>query len=312
MNILLPISITEAMFGAGTNIPAVDTDAGEVAWLPSGNYAIDDLRAYGAGIYSCVKAHAATAQSKPPDKDAVNWLFKQPTNRMAPFDEYIYTAAKKAGEIRYVLTPGFFTGYAMYGVEADHIDVKLREAAGVEPPLVSLDEEMWEQAFGEWEYLFGNLQRSTKQTRADLPMRPAAELDIRLKRSDSSVDAELGYLAVGLWQKLLSPRSDMGGTQVGADVTPKSYSYFKRELDGSYTRRKGRVAKNISATVLIDAVEAPRVAKLLEKILDIPVAIEASNLPKYGHISTVGFVTGTVTSVDWSYSRVEIKVDGNV
>lgn len=312
MNILLPIEITQAMIGTGTNIAEVDTDAGEIEWRASGSYLVDDLRVYAGGIYSCVKAHTATAQSKPPDKDPFNWLLKQPTNRMAPFDEYIYTATKKAGEIRYVLTPGFFNGYAMYGAEADRVEVALREVAGQEPPLMSLQQEMWQQAFGEWEYLFGNLQRTSKQTRADLPIRPSAELDIRLIRNDPSVDAELGLLAVGMWQRLLSPKLTIGGTQSGAEVTPKAYSYFKREIDGTYTRRKGRVAKNISATVLIDAVEAPRVSRLLEQILDVPVAIEADSLPRHGHISTVGFVTGTVTAVDWSSARVDIKVDGNV
>lgn len=311
MNILLPTTITDAMIGAGTNIPAVDAAAGEIAWLPSGACAIDDLRVDAGAVYSCVKAHTATAASKPPSKDPINWLFKQPSNRMAPFDEYIFTAARRAQEVRYVLHPGFFTGFAIYGAEADVIETTLRESAGG-AVLMHDVQEMWEQAFGEWEYLFSNLRRETKLTRGGLPLRPAAELEISLRRNNADVEAALGLLTVGQWRALLGPGTGMSGTEYGAEVTPKSYSYFKRNEDGTYTRRQGRQAKQITASVLISADQAPAVEDLLRRVLDIPVAIEASNLPKYGHISTVGFVTGSVKSESWTTARVDIKVDGNV
>lgn len=311
MNILLPTTITEAMIGAGTNIPAVDTAAGEIAWAPSGAFSIDDLRVYEGAVYSCVKDHTATAASKPPAQDPINWLYKQPSNRMAPFDEYIYTAAKKPGEVRYVLHPGFFTGFAMYGVEADEVEVTLRETPGGQV-LLQDSSEMWEQAFGEWEYLFGELRRETKFTRKDLPMRPAAELEIVLRRNNPDTDAELGLLTVGQWRTLFAPFSSLGGTEYGADVTPKSYAYFKRNSDGTYTREVGRKAKQITASVLIDATHAPAAEDLLRRILNVPVAIEVSDMPRYGHLSTVGFVTGKVVAETYSTARVNISVDGNV
>lgn len=311
MNILLPTNITNSMIGPGTNIPAVDAAAGEVAWVASGSYAIDDLRAYDGGIYACVKAHTAASTSKPPPQDKVNWLYKQPTNRMSPFDEYIYTKAVKPGEIRYQLTPGFFTGFAMYGIEADTIEVTLRDEHGG-TILVHEAREMWEQAFGEWEYLFGNLRRETKFTMQGLPLRPAAELEVVLHRNDPGVDAELGLLTAGQWRTLLAPGLNVGGTEYGVEVTPKSYAYFRRNDDGTYTRRQGRQAKLITASVMIAAAQAPAVEDLLRRILDTPVAVEASNLPRYGHISTVGFVTGSVISESWSTARVNIKVEGNV
>lgn len=311
MNILLPIAVTDSMFMAGTNVPAVDVDAGEIAWLASGNYVIDDLRVYAGAVYSCVKEHAATAASPKPDVDPERWLFKWPSNRMAPFDEYIYTRAKKAPVLRYVLRPGFFTGFAMYGVEADEIEVTLlEEAGGVE--LWHDKWPMWEQAFGLWEYLFGNLRRETKFTKNGLPLRPASELDLTLRRNSPSVAAELGYLAVGQWRTFLAPRSDQGGSEWGAEVSPKSYAYFKRMPDGTYTRRTGRQADVITASVLIDASQAAAAKDLLRRILDIPVAVEVSDVPGYGYLSTVGFVTGTVRAEGVLTARVTIKVEGNV
>ena len=311
MNILLPTTITEAMILAGTSIPSVDTASGEVAWLASGNYVIGDERVSSGGIYSCVKAHTATGASPKPEDDAVNWLYKSPTNRMAPFDEYIYTTAKRATELRYVLQPGFFNGVALYGIDADSIDVTLRETDGG-AVLESWSGSLYAQAFGEWEYLFGNLQRETKWARQGLPIRPAATIDVKLTRNVPGTLAELGYMAVGQWKTLLAPMASVGGTQYGAEVTPKSYSYFKRNDDGTYTRRKGRTAKLITATVMIGASEAPAVEALLASILDVPVPVETSGLPRYGHLSTVGFVTGSIVAQSHGIATVNIKVDGNI
>lgn len=317
MNILLPTTITDAMFGANTSIPAVDASMGEIGWISGTNYAIGDRRIDAGYTYECVRDVVFAPQNTYPPSDARSaafWLKDEnaPSHRMAPFDEYMFTKARRAGSLRYVLTPGFFDGFAMYEVAANTVDVVLRDQAGG-VVLQSTSQDMWEQAYGEWEYLFGNLSRTKKYTATGMPMRPAAELDITLTQNDPEMLAELGFLAVGQWQQLLAPlRTNLGGTQYGAEVTPKSYSYFKQNDDGTYTRRQGRVAKVITASVLIDASDAPRVSSLLEKILDIPVAIEASSLPRYGHISTVGFVTGSVVAESWGIARVNIKVDGNI
>ncbi len=317
MNILLPITITEAMIGAGTNIPAIDASVGEVAWT-AGNYVKGDRRVDAGWTHECTKDVTAPPQNTwaPSDSRAIAggyWLKDEnaPTNRLAPFDEYLFTKARRAGGMKYVLHPPFFNGFAMYEAEADSIVVTLRDQAGG-TVLRTRNADMWEQAFGEWEYLFGNLQRTNKLTQAGWPVRPAAELEVELKRNDPAALAELGYLCVGQWQVMLAPKTKRNGTEYGAEVTPKSYSYFKRSDDGTYKRRQGRVAKVITASVVVDASEAPRIERLLEKIIDTPVAIEASDLPQYGHISTVGFVTGTVRAEGPTEARVTLKVDGNI
>lgn len=211
-----------------------------------------------------------------------------------------------------MLNPGFCTGFALYGIEADSISYTLRDAPGG-AILAQETLPMWAQAFGEWEYLFGNLQRTTYLVRAGLPMRPTAQLEVTLTRNDPAVYAELGMFMVGQWRELLAPGSgSMGGTEYGVEVTPKSYSYFKRGLDGTYTRQVGRTAKVINASVVIDAAQAPSAEGLLRRILDTPVAVEASNLPRYGHLSTVGFVTGSIVAENSAMARINLKIEGNI
>lgn len=311
MRILLPNNITADTIGFATNIPDIDASNGEIPWTSYGVYTVDMLRVYEGVMYSCVKGYVTDSSSLTPDQDPTHWLYKEPTNRMSPFDEYLYTTAKKNGEMVYVLNPGYFDGYAMYGVDADDIQVILRDRlSGLE--VYNSSTAMWEQAYGEWEYLFGNLQRESKVTKSNLPTGPATELEIRLKKTRPEDQVQLGYLSVGQWQTLYAPNTDQLATQYGVEVTPKSYSYFKQNLDGTYTRRQGRVAKGITATALIDSAEAPRVEKLLSKIVDIPVAVELSDLSKYGYMSTMGFVTGSILAESWNLARVNIKIDGNI
>ncbi len=312
MKILLPTPITQDMIGFGTNLPEIDATRGEISWTTFGVYTEGMLRVYAGYIYYCVKGYVTDINSPTPDADFIHWLVKEPTNQMGPFDDYLYTTAKNPGIVKYVLSPGYFDGFVLYGVNADKVEVVLRDRlTGVVN--YNTNDTMWEEAYGEWEYLFGNLQRSVKLSQSNLPTGPATQIEVTLTKMDPTSIVELGYLSIGQWQTIYAPGDNMqGATQYGVEVTPKSYSYFKQNLDGTYVRRQGRVAKGISATALIDAVEAPRVEKLLTKILDIPVAIELSDLNKYGYMSTVGFVTGSIVAESWNLARVNLKIDGNI
>ena len=75
---------------------------------------------------------------------------------------------------------------------------------------------------------------------------------------------------------------------------------------------QGRLATNINLSCVIDAVQAPAAKTLLDQILGKAVAIEVSDLPRYGHLATVGKVTGTVRSTDWTSAQVDLQIKGNV
>lgn len=313
MRILQPTTVLPAMLAAGTTIPEVDTSVGEVAWAGGVNYATDARAAYGGKIYRCVKAHTSLAGT-PPDSPTLRdtWLFEKPTNRMAPFDEYLYTKATAKGEIVYAIKTSFVDGLALYGLEADNVEIKYRELPSGNQIGPTIDGYLWEQAYGEWEYLFGNLALRTNYTRQDVPMRPSLEIEIRIKRNIPTEDVAIGYIGVGKWSELFAPNTLVGGTQYGVEVTPKSYALFKKNDDGTYIREEGRTAKIINATVLISAMQAPQAEDLLRKILNKPVAVQASDLSQYRHIATFGFVTGSVTSETWATARVNLKVEGNI
>ncbi|MBF6631796.1 MAG: hypothetical protein ITG01_11700 [Comamonas sp.] len=311
MRILLPTEITAQMIASGTNIPELDTN--ETAWAPSGAFAIDDLRVYSGRIYSCVKAYTANANSKPPDKDTEHWLFKEPTNRMSPFDEYLFTKARRIGSLTYVLKPGFITGFAAYGVDAGAFDFEYRHQSGGEV-LLQRSGTMWEQAYGHWELLFGNLQRTDRFASPELPLRPAGELTMTFSHADPDAEVSVGWMGVGQWRTLFAPGLKTGGTEMGIEVTPKSYARFTRPSvqDGTYKRIPGRRAKVVQGSVVIDSKDAPMVDDWMNQVLDVPCAVDFSSLPRYRHLSGVGFLKGTLRTDSWKVTRLNFTFESNV
>lgn len=316
MNILLPKKITAAMLQAGTTIPAVDTAAGEVAWVTGTSYALGDRRVDGDYIYECVQAVTTAPQNSyaPSDtRSAAHWLKDEgaPTNRMAPFDKYLFTKARKADTLTYVIKPGFVTGVAIYGIEADTMAITVK-AGGVDliPP-VTVD--LWEQAFGEYEYLFGDLQRGTYYALKNLPLHPDVEITITVSRNSTGVEAAVGYISIGTWKVLLAPlQKNVGGTQYGVEATTKDYGYSEDMPDGTYRDVPGRKSTNINLTCVIDAAQAPAAKALLDHILGEAVAVEVSNLPRYSHLATVAKVTGTIRTTSWATAEVSLSLKGNV
>ena len=318
MKILIPTDITPAMFGTGTSIPEVDSSVGEVAWATGTSYVIGDRRTDAGYTYECVKAITAAPANalRPSDVASAQYWLKDenaPTNRMAPFDDYLFTKARRTGSLTYVLNPGFVTGFAIYGIEADNYAFTYRESPGG-AVLVSSSGTLYEQAFGLWEYLFGDLQKADKWTSPALPLRPNGELTITLTRSTPTEQAALGWMGVGKWHYFLSPDGGAGAAQYGIEVTPKDYSYFKPNSngDGTYRRKAGRKAKAISGSAVIAAAQAPVAEAVFRRVSGAAVAVDFSDRQAYRHLSTVGFVTATVVSDTWATARINFKIEGNV
>lgn len=317
MNILLPKTITNAMFGAGTNIPEVDssTTPAEVAWASGGTFALKDRRTRDGYWYECVQAiTGAPANTYVPGSAAAEgWWLKDegaPTNRMAPFDKYLFTKARRAGSIVIELTPGFINGAAIYDIEGDNLGITVKD--GATDLITPIDIELWEQAPGLWEYLFGELERGDYYALKDIPINPNAKITITISRNNPATEAAVGFISVGNWKTLLAPLTQASGVQYGVEATTRDYSYSQEYKDGTYIDVEGRKATDINLSCVIDAAEAPSAKLLLEQILGKAVAIEVSELPKYSHLATVGKVTGSVRSVNWPTAQVDLQIKGNV
>lgn len=303
--LLIPLDITDDMIAAGTSVPVVDSEAGEVAWVAATPYAIDAEVNHIGSIWLAV----ATSTGAEPSLDSIKWLRRGPSNRMAAFDSQLDTVTRRPGNITFVLRPGFFTGVGLWGLVGDHLNVKIYDEPGgviVE----EFDDDLFEQAMGLYELLFMPLQRRTQVYMQNVPLYPDAEVRITLTTGEDT-QAEIALISVGHWDTLVGS-GDFGGAEYGAQAEIKSYSYLKRNDDGSVTRVRRGSANNVECSVVLPMDQANHAMEMLHQVQGRPVAFIASGLPRYEFLSGFGDVSGGIVAETHGVARLSLKIEGAV
>lgn len=304
--ILIPTKITEDMLKPGTTLPVLAP--GEVAWAAASAYAVDNLRVYKGGVYSCVREH--TGRTQTPDLDPQYWLFKEPSTRMLAFDDYGYTVTRTTGELVYVLQPGFFSGIDLDNLEGGHLEITVRDAPGG-TVIKHYEGDLYEQAMGLYELLFAPLKPLRKLSLSGIESYPDAEVTIRITSGtpDNPGPVGVGRITIGDWRTLLgtSPR---GGVEFGATVDLKTHTHFDEADDGSIKVTRRPSGLNVSCQVFIDAEEAAAAVDLLLSVLHKPVAFVGTDIGKYSYINTYGFISATVSADNVKDATLSLKVKG--
>ena len=307
MNVLLPLTITPEMIGAGTSIaePAV----GETAWVSGGTYAVDDLRIRTTThkVYSCVQAHSG--RTALPENDAAYWLEKEPTQRYMPFDSYSSTAAKSTGSITYVLSPGYFNALALYGLVGATLSVVIKDAPGG-TIIYSYEGELSEPPAGWYEMLFLPQKKLDRLVLKNLPIRPTAELTITVSASAGNPVA-IGLIALGDYRALAGD-ADWGGTKYGASAEPVSYSYIKTADDGTTKIKRRTAATSMRATVILPRREADAALALIQAVLDVPVPWVATSAAGYAGLNVFGLGSASVSYDSDTYATINLTVKGMI
>jgi hypothetical protein len=304
-SILAPIPVTLAMLASGTTVPLVDTSVGEVAWAVGTAYAVGARVNFDGSIWECVFAHTGTT----PGTNATRWLRFGPSNRMAPFDDRPGTRTTRTTSLKYEIGLGFFTGFALYGMVGETINVKVLSAPGGAVEFETT-RDLFDQALGLFEYLFLPLRPLGQLQVQDLPLLATGQLHITITAAGSGA-VGVGMVAVGFWEGLLGS-GNFGGVQYGASAEIKTYSFFKENADGSVEITPRGTARNIRASVVIDAEAANAAADLLARIAAQPVAFIASGIGRYDYLNTFGLVSGDVSADNFSMSTVNLNIKGYV
>lgn len=305
--VMVPVEIIPAMLKTGTTIPEPDTAKGEVAWVSGGTHALDDQRTYGGAVWVCKLAHSGSSVT--PDLDATRWYRDRPTNRMAPFDDYTNTKAVSTGSLSYVLQAGFLNGLAIYGMEGTSYSVVVKAAPGG-AILRSWSGDLYSQAVGLYELLFSELVPLEQLSFDEIPLSPTAEVTITVS-AGAGQRVAIGTIKVGDWRQFIGGGT-WGGAQYGAEAERKSYTLRKYNFDGTYTTTRRPVSRNVTCSIAIDAEQAMYADAILGQIADTAVPFEASGLPRYGYLNTLGFVSGSIRADNYGVTSINLKVEGNI
>lgn len=304
MNILTPLTITNAMILAGTSI--AEPAAGETAWVSAGTYALGDLRIRTTThkVYSCVQAHSG--RTALPETDSAYWLEKSPTNRWSPFDSYTSTPATATTSLTYVLQPGYFNALAMYGLVGTSAAITVKDAPGG-ATIYSNTVSLLEDPLGWWEFLFLPTRQISKLILTDIPIRPTAELTIVITGATCAV----GMINVGDYKSILG-ESVWGGTQQGAKAEPVSYSYIKTNADGTTTIVRRNAATSMRASVILPRAAADYALQCVQEVLDVPVSWVATDANGYAGLNVFGLGSGSLSYDTFNTATLDISVKGMI
>lgn len=303
VSVLMAVPITASMLSAGTTIVEPDPALGETMWVSAGTYAVGAERISNHKVYSCVQAHSG--RTALPEADPDYWLFKRPSNLFAPFDFYRSTAAKATGSLTYKLQVPFFSDVKIFGAVGDQVQLIARDAPGG-AILKQSTQDLWEQALGFWELLFSPLGVRSTVELTGIPISPTSELTVTVSAGPTAA-VELGTLMVGEWRSLTG---GTGGTEYGSEAEPRSYSYIKFYDDGTFEIKRRPGATDLTLSAVLDADQAEYTVGLLQQLLDVPVAISATDVPGYGYLSALGLISGRVKPVNSKEAQLAARVKG--
>lgn len=309
MNILVPITITDAMIGAGTTI--AEPAAGETAWVSAGNYVLGDrrIRATTHRVYECVQPHAG--RTALPEVDTAYWLDAGPTQRFAPFDTYTSTAATATASITYVLSPGYFNAISLYGLTGAQIVVSVKDVPGgteIYRYPASGAASLTEPPTGWYDYMFGKRRPIQKLVLSNLPIRPTAELTITVTAA-TGVAVGIGMINVGDLTPLLGD-AEWGGVTGGASAEPTSYSYIKTNDDGTTTIKRRGKSTNLRATVVIPRQKADAALATVQQVLDVPVSWIATTSQGFDGLNVFGIGSCSMSYDSFGIATLQVNVKG--
>lgn len=304
MNILTPLTITDAMILAGTTV--AEPDASETAWVSAGAYSLgqERIRSTTHKVYECVQA--STGRTALPEVDAAYWLEKRPTKRWAPFDSYTSTAATGTTSMTYVLQPGYFNALGMYGLVGTSATITVKNAPGG-ATIYSNTVSLLENPTGWWEFLFLPVRQISKIILTNIPIRPTAELTITL----TGATVEVGMINVGDYKSLIGD-GDWGGTQYGASAEPVSYSYIKTNADGTTTIVRRNAATSMRASIILPRDQADYALACVQDVLDVPVSWVATDANGFTGLNVFGLGSGSLSYDSFNIATLDLSVKGMI
>ena len=308
MNIIVPVPITSAMIGAGTTV--AEPASGETAWTDT-TYSVGtrSIRTQTHRVYECVSAIGA-ATGTPPEDDAAHWLDAGPTQRWAPFDHYVSTAATDTTSMTYVLTPGFFNAASLYGLTGTGIVVEVKDAPGgtviYRYPQTGTAP-LTEPSIGWYSYFFGKRRAISKLVLTGIPIRPNAELSITVTAA-SGASVGIGMINVGDYRPLIGD-AIWGGTLNGATAEPMTYSYIDTDDYGNTTIVRRHSATNLRLQVAMPRQYADAALASVQEVLDVPVSWVATDCKGFDGLNVFGLGSGSL-SYTFATAEFDITVKG--
>lgn len=301
-SVLAPVAITGAMIVSST-VPETD----HAVYNPATAYAL------GERCISTVthRIYESVSQSPNSGHDPTNlinqfgavpwWVDQGPTNRWALFDAFVSTQCSSASPLTVVLRPGSFNAIALFGLDADTLNITVLDAPGGNVIYSHSDDLEASSPADFYEYFFDRFKPQTDFIATGLEAFNAAQITITLTKVTGL--AKCGLIAVG-------DMKPIGLAQYGAKVTPNSYSFIDVDRFGRTTITPGANTTDMSLQAKLDIADAPTVYAALKELQAVPCVWIATDLDDYSPLRVFGLGTPTLSYDSFNQCTVNLEVKG--
>lgn len=281
MDVLVPNQITTARLISST---AAEPGPGDgTAWSATASYAKDDV-VYLPSTHQRYRAAVANT-NVPPEGALTTWVHLGPTNRWAALDDQVNTQTVVDSPLTMVLRPGAFTSITLMEMDADSIDIVVRDKPGGVVVYEYSRRLEGSRPSNWWDYFFMPFRPMRDLVLSGIPSYLGSEIEITLT---SAGQVRLGMLALGEARRL-------GCAQQRGRASFKDYSYVSEDPFGRSTIMKRPNAKNASLVVWVKREDADAVMDTLSDVLGVPCMWIATELPGYNGLRIFGLGSGEMS-----------------
>ena len=144
-----------------------------------------------------------------------------------------------------------------------------------------------------------------------LPIRPAAELTI-IVTAATGQPVGVGMIALGDLVSLVGDLAEFGGTEHGSLAEPVTFSYIKTDEFGNTTIVRRHKSTNMTARIVVPTRNADEALRLIQDVLDVPVAWISTTKPGYAGLNVFGLGSARVTYENADLTRIDLNVKGMI
>ena len=286
LSVLVPVAITDAMFDSST---AAENDY--AAWSSVTTYAVGN-RVISTATHRIYESLVAGNLNHDPT-DTNNrvgatpwWLDYAPTNKWAMLDGEVASATTIASPLTVVMTPGFFNGLYLGGLDAEQLDITVKDAPGGNT-IYSYSGVLEGSMPADWyEYFFDRFTPQTDFVASGIDQYNDAQITLSLSSASAPV-------ACGMFQ--LGDLRPLGTTQRGAKAKPKTFSYIAINEFGENEIVRRKRAKDMSASAWLALDEANAVLETINDLLDVPCVWIGTELPEYAGLRVFGLGSAEIS-----------------
>lgn len=309
VSVLAPIPLTssriESIWAGGTTLPedsspvwnsATTYDLGARVHVPDAKRVYESAQGGNVGRDPAQPSNQFNAAGV-----ATWWIDLGPTNRAAMFDSVISTPTAGASPFEIILRPGAFNGIAMFGLDADHLDIEVTDPdSGA--VVYSYDAPLEGSApVDYYEYFFEQFKPQTQFIATGIE--PYAGARVRITLTKATGLAGIGMLAVGDLKPL-------GVPQRGASVEPVDYSYVSTDQFGNTVVKRRSSATGMSVQARMDIDDANTVLNTVKDLLGVPVVVIGSRAAGYEAMTVFGLLSGRLQYDTYAQPSLNISVKG--